>query len=57
MPLPVCWVDSVVALTGLRQTELVPADDLWAPLAGRFVDGHYGTLRGRGSWPGQVFRL
>ncbi|HLX48435.1 MAG TPA: methyltransferase [Streptosporangiaceae bacterium] len=25
----------------------MPADDAWAPLAGRFVDGHYGTLRGR----------
>jgi len=25
----------------------VPADDLRAPLAGRFVDGHYGMLRGR----------
>jgi S-adenosylmethionine-dependent methyltransferase len=25
----------------------VSADDPWAPLAGRFVDGHYGTLRGR----------
>src|SRR5712691_10924015 len=47
MPLSVCWVDGVVALTGLRQTELVPADDLRAPLAGRFVDGHYGRLRGR----------
>jgi SAM-dependent methyltransferase len=22
-------------------------EDLWAPLAGRFVDGHYGSLRGR----------
>jgi S-adenosylmethionine-dependent methyltransferase len=30
-----------------RQTELVSPDDLWAPVAGRFVDGHYGTLRGR----------
>jgi SAM-dependent methyltransferase len=42
------WVAGVpAARAGLRQTELVPADDLWAPLAGRFVDGHYGTLRGR----------
>ena len=31
----------------LRQTERVSADDVWAPLAERFVDGHYGTLRGR----------
>jgi S-adenosylmethionine-dependent methyltransferase len=31
----------------LGQTELVSADDPWAPLAERFVDGHYGTLRGR----------
>jgi S-adenosylmethionine-dependent methyltransferase len=28
-------------------TGLVPAEDSWAPLAERFVDGHYGTLRGR----------
>jgi S-adenosylmethionine-dependent methyltransferase len=33
--------------SGLRQTGLMPADDVWAPLAGRFVEGHYGTLRGR----------
>jgi SAM-dependent methyltransferase len=32
---------------GLRQTDRVSADDVWAPLAERFVDGHYGTLRGR----------
>lgn len=25
----------------------MPADDAWAPLAERFVVGHYGTLRGR----------
>lgn len=31
----------------LRQTERVSADDAWAPLAERFVEGHYGTLRGR----------
>jgi len=31
----------------VRQTELMPADDTWAPLAERFVDAHYGTLRGR----------
>jgi S-adenosylmethionine-dependent methyltransferase len=31
----------------VRQTEYVPADDPWAALAERFVDGHYGTLRGR----------
>jgi S-adenosylmethionine-dependent methyltransferase len=29
------------------QTESMPADDVWAPLAGRFVDDHYETLRGR----------
>jgi hypothetical protein len=32
---------------GLRQTGSVSADDPWAPLAERFVDGHHATLRGR----------
>jgi S-adenosylmethionine-dependent methyltransferase len=31
----------------LRQTGLVPAEDAWAAVAERFVEGHYGTLRGR----------
>jgi S-adenosylmethionine-dependent methyltransferase len=31
----------------VRQTEWVAADDTWAPLVERFIDGHYGTLRGR----------
>ena len=29
------------------QTGLMAGDDVWAPLVGRFVDGHYGSLRGR----------
>jgi S-adenosylmethionine-dependent methyltransferase len=32
---------------GPRETGPVSADDAWAPLAERFVDRHYGTLRGR----------
>ncbi|HEY5988153.1 MAG TPA: methyltransferase [Streptosporangiaceae bacterium] len=31
----------------MGQTVLVTADDTWSPLVERFVDGHYGTLRGR----------
>ena len=31
----------------LRQTGRVPAEDAWAAVAERFVEGHYGTLRGR----------
>ena len=31
----------------LRQTGLVPTEDAWAAVAERFVEGHYGTLRGR----------
>jgi S-adenosylmethionine-dependent methyltransferase len=31
----------------VRHTGLVAAEDTWAPLAKRFVDDHYGTLRGR----------
>lgn len=41
------WSPPTVPRTVTGQTEAMPADDAWAPLAERFVDGHYGTLRGR----------
>jgi S-adenosylmethionine-dependent methyltransferase len=37
----------VLPAAGVRQTGRVPPTDPWAPLVGRFVDRHYGTLRGR----------